>query len=420
MVCDKNENLLVDFGSDDPASDLSAVAAKIQDERRNEANSNEISPLSVLVTHFHKDHINGFLKESLTASVVYLPDILDMSRFGGKINFLQLCILEDIFRCISLNQKLKITLYDLLIKLCDLKSTIVFLKRGCEFSVSGKVYQVLWPSFSDSAIHGRVQNRVLKALIKLGIASSSELDKRTAKSDVKQILSGLQESSDSITELSAADLKEVDNFIGSLLKGYDLAISSQWEELQNYSAELQEKYNKLVEFIDNLKNASEYSTINEKTRKELIELTNSMRKQANKISIVFQSVPEEDVSAILMTGDIPSGEFNKLLNREIASGPQISKQYNIIKAPHHATSTYFTNHLPKCDIILASNGRTHKNHSRWHKISYEYGAFYHSHKGCSMICTNPRCELVDLKDTQNCKNCGTTSMTIGNLSVSVI
>ena len=112
LICDENENLLVDFGSDNSHCDISAVASHIKA-------INGDKELSCLISHFHEDHISGFLQSSLVAKDIYIPDIIAMSKTVGKLSFLQLSILSDIFKWISVNQKgkLSITLYDFLLKI---------------------------------------------------------------------------------------------------------------------------------------------------------------------------------------------------------------------------------------------------------------------------------------------------------------
>lgn len=91
-----------------------------------------------------------------------------------------------------------------------------------------------------------------------------------------------------------------------------------------------------------------------------------------------------------------------------------------IGAVHHATTTYFTPHLPQCGVILASNGRPNKGHGSWHKICYHYGSFYQSHKGVKMLCSNLRCDLGDLPETPNCNNCSDQNYVWNGDSVTII
>jgi ribonuclease BN (tRNA processing enzyme) len=128
----ERENLLVDFGSDTPNL-LSEVATSITEECREKE-------LSILITHFHNDHINGFLDQDLNNNVIkkiYLPDILQMKRCGGKINFYQLHILSDIFSAIKLKNKLDITLYSLLKRLTKVREHYCHAKKHT-------FYQIEW------------------------------------------------------------------------------------------------------------------------------------------------------------------------------------------------------------------------------------------------------------------------------------
>ena len=409
LICDEHENILVDFGSDNLKCDMASVANHIE-------LASEGKRLSCLISHFHEDHISGFLKGLLKAENIYVPDIVAMSNTVGKLSFLQLEILADIFKWISVGRTgpLKITLYDLLLKICDQKGHVHFLQRGSQFWVSAKEYQVLWPDFSTLAIHGRVENRILHMLAKLGLISQEVLkeNKQPSKRESSEQLYIYE-----VYPREPLPIEIVDPFISGLVNGYE-ALDGDRANQSFDKQQLQVAYDKMTADLSATLNAS----INDENalQQDLADLGASMRRQANKYSVVFHDAPQDGVSSILMTGDITIPEFNRLLTNQVRGMPEISAQYTIVKAPHHATSTHFSPRLPQCAIIMASNGEPNTNHTSWKKIDYQYGSFYQSHKKVEIVCTNRRCELLELPKTPCCHNCGNSSCSYNGDSVVVI
>ena len=95
------EALLVDFGSDTPDR-LTSVSNDIVSR----CGGRE---LSVLLTHFHQDHINGFwrthLPDQVNVRTVYLPNIIAMRQTATRLDFLQLEVLRDLLSSVVLEQK---------------------------------------------------------------------------------------------------------------------------------------------------------------------------------------------------------------------------------------------------------------------------------------------------------------------------
>lgn len=377
----ETENLLVDFGSDTPCV-LSNTANDI-------INCCDGKKLSVLFTHFHKDHINGFwetrLSNKINVSNIYIPDIFAMGRTSGKLTFLQLHILSDIFASVVLqNKPVQITLYSLLKSLANIRTNIYLLERGRTFAIAPQTYQVLWPSFNELHLHKKAEKAIIALLADIGFIKSK---------NTHQYMDEIQ--------YDSIDLGSIDYFIKTLLDGYLALIQG---EIQN------------SKFMDSIDNAfatmskevdQRCSNLSEKLINDLKTVINSMQNQENKMSIVFQDKAINKMSSLLMTGDITVPELKKIISNENIGYPnfKISKKYTVIKSPHHATNSHFTNLLPSCDTILASNGVPSSSHPKWGKISYQYGSFYGSHKGCKMLCTNARCELSELSGTESCENC---------------
>lgn len=393
LLCDENENLLVDFGSDSPQVNLNSISDNI-------VNSSDKKDLSILMTHFHTDHLNGFWDTPLSSEIevknIYIPDIFAMNETAGKLSFLQLHVLGDIFESVTLQKRpVKITLYTLLSWLTKLKSNIILLKRGDNFNIDSKEYQVLWPSFGDMEIHKKVENAVIKTLSDINLIDIN----------LKELMS----QSDSKIKLGV-----IDSFIDTLLDGYRVLLNSPEGDLKETLPRIENSYKIMSNFINNtLVNLSNASIDEIKAR------VSSIRHQGNRLSIVFQDRPIKQYSKLLMTGDITSSDLNKIIqNKKITPcGFLLSKKFNAIKAPHHATDSHFTNQLPECKTILSSNGTPAPRHKNWGMISYQYGSFYGSHKNSVMFCTNLRCELKNLPGTSKCNNCPNTDSNWTDLSL---
>lgn len=151
-----------------------------------------------------------------------------------------------------------------------------------------------------------------------------------------------------------------------------------------------------------LEKSNEFDGIFLQQKSQLKEKLNALIQLGNEISLVFQDQPENKKSKILMTGDVKKHHLHKIINCKEA--PQMSQEFKIIKAPHHATETHFIENLPKNKVILASNGEPKKAHTRYGKVSYQY-ALYVDNMNTRMLCTNPRCSLLNSSLVHKCHKC---------------
>lgn len=393
LLKENNENLLVDFGSD--SGSKQTIIANTTREIQQLC---EEQPLSVLLTHFHDDHINGLTTYLNTKSqppanlpfkfqTFYIPDVFAQSYSNAGIGYIHLLLLKDIFDAIIIHKKPIISLYELLKAFANNKSHIKFLKRGDTFSLSDTKFDVLWPCFECIKIHKKTVNRTINTLSQLGFikAPSQQNQKALAAEDNDNSIAIIDEFAD---QLSSAFLKLY-----------------QAEAVDQETMTLLEvAYEKLADKCTTITLSSQTVTAS-----YLKSVGNSLVNEANKLSIVFQDAGTHDSSKLLMTGDITKTELEKLVRKDKAlrsTMPQIKEKYKLIKAPHHGTQSHFIPNLPKCDIITASNGST--SHAKWGKIAFEYGTLYVSNRHCKMLCINPRCELVDLAKQGKaiqCSNC---------------
>lgn len=379
-----DEMLLVDFGSDTPN-----VLTQVENDI---VSCCQGKSLSILLTHFHCDHINGLWKTTLSKNVnirnVYIPDILTMRKTNAQLDFIQLHVLADIFSSLILSKgPVQITLYSLLKQLVTIHSKVQLLKRNATFTVAHRNYQVLWPCFDMLRIDAKVEKSVISMLKDLSLISEESY--------------ALENQSNIEKQEKKIHIQYIDDFIDVLLNTYSLLLDSREDNLISLEA-IESTFNELSVSLQAILNRIPDSLLNEiKTR------VSSMKKQGNRISIVFHDKPVNGESKILMTGDVYASDLRKIIQNKIGSvrTTVISPSYRVIKAPHHGTDTHFLPIFPPCKKILISNGSPAPCHNNWHKISYQYGAFYSSHKGCDIQCTNPRCELRSISPAIICKNC---------------
>lgn len=381
----KNMALLVDYGSDTPCI--------LEDVRKNILKEFREREFSVLLTHFHRDHVNGFWETSLSNEIdihtVYIPDIFGMRRAQVRFDFLQIQVLTDLFSSVVLERKpTEITLYSLLKQLAGTRTKIAFLHSGNEFSLASQRFQVLWPNFNIINIDPRIEKSLIPLLQKFGIVDHGI---------------GFDEG-----EKGPVSIQYVDDFIDALSDAYRALASNEYESPQSLMGRVEEEFRKMSQF---------FSTRAEELSKEvsnsfLSDLKGRMagiKNQGNRISIVFQDQPQESISKVLMTGDILAADMKKIIAgpTKNTDGFPLSQKYIAIKAPHHGTHTHFVEFFPPCNYFLISNGQPSSAHKRWGKISYLYSGFYASNKGCRIECTYPRCQILGMKKSgaNPCEHC---------------
>lgn len=375
----EKETLLVDFGSDTP-SVLGSAERDILSHSRDHC-------FSVLLTHFHRDHINGLWETQLSRKIdiqtVYLPDILAMRETKTQFDFLQLQVLYDLFSSIVLEQKPReITLYALLKQLAAGRAKIIFLQCGSTFQFARQEFQVLWPNFQVLKVDQRIENSLSSLLRQLEVLETDSVNFPE--------------------EQKRARIRYVDDYIDLLLESYFTLASGEMRERENMLSGLEEQ---LQATMNGLR--QRITGLPQSVWTDLRKRMASIKNQGNRISLVFQDTPEDNRSRLLMTGDITAADMKRVIDggKRNPGGFRLAQSYTAIKAPHHGTHTHFVETLPTCGHILISNGKPAPRNRRWGKISYLYGGFYASHKNCQIHCTNSRCQLRGMRATSACMNC---------------
>ena len=169
LIQEEQENLLVDFGRDDVGRDDTG-GTKIQPIADDIIELSEEKDLSILLTHFHRDHVNGIYWTNLLnrkeIDRLYIPNIVALQGGQRQLSYVTLVVLSEFFDAICFqNGNPQITLYTLLLKCICNNTTVQLIERGCTFQFGGKDYDVLWPKISElSVITENVQDKITKFL----------------------------------------------------------------------------------------------------------------------------------------------------------------------------------------------------------------------------------------------------------------
>lgn len=357
-------NLLIDYGSEFDTN-IRYIASKL----------NSIKNVEALITHFHDDHINGFIDlakvQAKLFKKVYIPNIFSTYN---NYNVNDITLVEmDVILFFLLNYKFNsgnLSLFEFLVAISDSNADLCLLQRGDTFISAGTEYITLWPNISKIKF---MRKSTQKELISFLCILEQELDNQiNLNNEIKKISS----------LLSQAFLKRKNTF-----------------EKINLSDEI-DVLRLSIESLAKAARALNKNGIGNKRRMELDKWIAKLKGDANKVSIVFQNKINTIGSNILMTGDIDNCRLRWILKDIVNPSIKVHKRFNIIKAPHHGTKTYFIDYLPISRNIIISNGAT--NNVKRGKISSSYLEYVQ--RGTRLNCTNTyinRCEV--LMSGQVCK-----------------
>ena len=354
------EHLLVDLGSIDRTVDF----APIRDDIRSLCDT---ARLSLLLTHFHKDHWSGLRDQPAAHALppvhrVYLPDLFGL-RVPGRQDVLVDSLLGELLEAVVLNRAPEFTLAELLRQVLPRSGgRVVPLHRGDEFTVDGVTYQVLWPRLEVKDITRRRRaafRRFLERLERSVNASEGESIWRTVNDLADVLLRDFAEE---------MDLPRQMDLLPRQLPGY--------EALSASAARLAQRLQPL------------YMTGGQTFQAQMRYYAKALQEEWNKVSLVFQGGPPG--GGVLMTGDVPGNVLERQA-KGVYGHPYFLDGYQIIKAPHHGTDTHFCASLPPCDFLCISNGA---GNQRYQKISRNYeGTYGVLGRRTALRCTNDRCEF---------------------------
>lgn len=338
LITQNNEEcLLVDCGSEGTKKlkFFQAVENEIQ----------FINSRKALLTHFHEDHINGFI-DITTRNIgwfdtVYIPYIFTVGNHPNAVDFALIQYILERYTCAGSR---KLSVWDLLKLLVKSDKSIKLLQREKDaFQLFGKNVNVLWP-VPNMLVDEKLWNSVKK---ELPILNEYENQIFSVSDQISREYLSLEESRGDYTDSEGIES------IGNQLDEIDLIFGSQLPE------------------------------------RETQNIIRKLRQKANETSIVCQI---DAGKPTLLTGDITSKIMKGIAENKYAPSIPLFDYYYAIKAPHHGTQTHYFNFGPftRWEKLLISNGVTRKK--KRGKITCQYNL---KSRNYAIICTNDapwRCE----------------------------
>lgn len=334
--------LLVDCGSDGIDSRDDKCKFKKDHKKTNELFDRIYTNLSELrkkkklcidgfISHFHKDHISGFVyfakeKKKIILDTLYLPDIFCDEHLHSVV----LTILDVLLAGIEIEKikggKASLSLLEFVNGLVKTSRNVRFLQKGASFHS----FSVLAPDLDV------VEKQATGLLGRIESLSNDGPSIELLQSIAKLLIKILQEKSQ----------QRKDN---------------QHEYDSNWEGQLQERLN------ENNTDEKLQSIIDRLTPDDRIQISSF----AHKINIIFHSKDDIPRWNVLFTGDADPKVLKDLENIENDDKVLYSK-YAIYKIPHHGTENHFyaldRDRTLVCNGII-SNGHTFRQHT---KISEKY------------------------------------------------
>lgn len=354
------EHLLVDLGSIDRTVDFDPI----RDDIRSLCGP---ARLSLLLTHFHKDHWSGLRDQPAAHHLplvhrVYLPDLFGL-RLPGRQDVVVGGLLGELLEAVVLDRKPEFTLAELLRQvLPQTGGRVELLRRGDRFMVDGTEYEVLWPRLEVRDITRRRRAALRRFLERLerGVNAPEEEGVWRTVNDLADVL--LRDFAEEM------DLPRQMDLLPRQLPAYEVLLA---------------RADRLAQRMRSL-----YTVGGRTFQAHMRYYARALQEDWNKVSLVFHGCPP--AGGVLMTGDAP-GEVLERQARGAYGRPYFLDGYQIIKAPHHGTDSHFCGSLPPCDFLCISNGTGNRHYQ---KISRSYEGIYGVlGRRTALRCTNDRCEF---------------------------
>ena len=149
--------LLVDCGSE--SKNKNGYFKSVENELVN------YSSRSAIITHFHNDHINGFMEILNSTEInfdrIYIPYIFTVAKHPNQVDFE---LIKYFLMRINFPNSRRLTLWEFLKKLVDKEKNIHLLERKSgAFSELGRSFDVLWP-VPEKLINKRLESALKKKL----------------------------------------------------------------------------------------------------------------------------------------------------------------------------------------------------------------------------------------------------------------
>lgn len=376
----KNNIFLLDCGTKNSMSILNEVIEKsIKIEGKDEK--------IALISHFHADHVNGFEKfinKKIVFDKLYIPHILMDSQ---NIILYEVAIYLYLFTTInaksSYNGKAILDQINLSLNLVEYNiEKVRALKKGDNFKVGEKTFEVLWPESRNFS-----NIKMYKEFVEYAEDVIFESMRGKYMKDITYIINLKNE----IIE----DIREWKKLLDSEEEFYS---DNSMIKSDNAMFELANEHAKKIEELVKVKNEKKTMILSFKESEELnkivINTAIGFNEDINNTSIVFKDKEER----CLFTGDVSK----TIINHLSASGDFGNNVYKILKAPHHGTKAYYSESLPKSEYLLISNGGF---------INWKICSEYNTSKYPNRFCTNGNdienkkiyCDLYEKEKNGSCK-----------------
>ena len=322
-----NTNLLVDFGihtgSVTPKNYYKGYSTRTRSIANDLVKRYPKKSLSLLITHFHEDHINGLVymlnNQSSNPNYIglfkkiYIANIWH-NPFAVATNLLEEIILVRKLGSQKLSkQKSSPTLLDLLDYLQNYSRDITLISKGVKFE--NNKYIALWPIFEDD---------------------------KNSRAKLKEEFDFPDDLAEDILELS----EMICVFVVRIVNDNEIyEVKYIKDDRRHFELdEIKAKYNSIAERLTDYFNNNKSQDLCEKNLNEF----------CHKYNIVFQNT-ENCSENVLFTGDAEKSHMNKIAK---AKDIPLYPQYKFIKIPHHGTDNHyfdFSSYSPKNVII--TNGK---------------------------------------------------------------
>ena len=358
LLHDNESCLLVDCGSEssDRLKYFKSVAGTIE----------HYNNRSLLITHFHSDHMNGikYLSNDFRNYFdnIYLPHI-----FTTDDKTLDLLIAEYLLESLLDKRRKDPKIWECLIAMANAECQFSLLGCGNQFNCVGHDFRVLWPSAGNiQSIEWWSKLKENEQILQLEYEKIEKLSNET-----KLVVRAMSREEDGQIVPSDAVM--------------------QFENLHSRYVELRDSYREDMFAEGILFNES-------KIRDEYRNI-----KDKNETSIVFKTI-DDCYPRILMTGDITPKIMDEIVKLDNATLSE-KEHFDIIKAPHHGTlNSYFDfSQFYDFDTLYISNGETTWSEKRRGKISSNYFLQMYSQK---ILCSKtPQCRCEFAHKNGQCAHC---------------
>lgn len=324
-----DQGLLVDCGSDNSSGKLNSdkfAYSKIEDEISN----HQIT--DILITHYHKDHINGILNipDCYQVEHSYLPySIVDKQVPFAKGIARLLAVAPDQ----SWGLRLSKTILLFFEKIERISNQIVFLKRGKSIKFDDNSFRVLWPEVMDSIAFNHFRRDVPEDKI------------------CRQITLLDEEYSENSLHNSFIEITDNSDLIGSAQEFASLFSNAirKWDPEADMSREdfLMSGVIEMANVLE--KGRKEFrASISERQLETVAKFSSLQYHELIKTMNAISTIIDYESKFLLLGDATPSvlvhirGEFEP--------------QYDYIKVQHHGTDRFFVKDMPSASIKLISNG----------------------------------------------------------------